>query len=114
LVIAVSGLRLSLTIGLQVQVNKNRRVCVSDSRPLTSMSFVVNWIALCQIIRTEQSSAGMPPNNPLQRSENDKVLGRGRGRAMVGQVCAARVLERTRAAAERGRYATCPTDTGFV
>jgi hypothetical protein len=43
------------------------------------------------------------PNNPLQRSENDKVHGRGRGRAWVEQVCAARVLERTRAAAERGR-----------
>jgi hypothetical protein len=46
-----------------------------------------------------------PPNNPLQRSVMDKVLGRGRGRAVAGQVCAARVLERPRAAAERGRYA---------
>jgi hypothetical protein len=42
-------------------------------------------------------------NNPLQRSGNDKVLGRGRGRAAVEQVCAARVLGRTRSAAERGR-----------
>jgi len=45
----------------------------------------------------------MPHNNPLQRSGNDKVLGRGRGRAVAGQVRAARVLERPRAAAERGR-----------
>jgi len=43
------------------------------------------------------------PNNPLQRSENDKALGRGRGRLVQAQVRAARVLERTRAAAERGR-----------
>jgi hypothetical protein len=43
------------------------------------------------------------PNNPLQRSVNDKVLGRGRGRLVQAQVCAARVLERPRAAAERGR-----------
>ena len=57
----------------------------------------------------------MPSNNPLQRSVNDKVLGRGRvravrevhgrgrGRLVRAQVCAARVLERTRSAAERGR-----------
>jgi len=44
-----------------------------------------------------------PPNNPLQRSVNDKVLGRGRGRALPDQVASARVLERTRPAAERGR-----------
>jgi hypothetical protein len=42
-------------------------------------------------------------NNPLQRSVNDKVHGRGRGRALLHQVMSARVLERTRAAAERGR-----------
>ena len=48
-------------------------------------------------------SRAMPPNNPLQRSGNDKVLGRGRGRAVVGQVTRARVLERTRPAAEWGR-----------
>jgi hypothetical protein len=46
----------------------------------------------------------MPPNNPLQRSVNDKVLGRGRGRLLLDQVMSARVLERTRPAAERGRY----------
>ena len=46
----------------------------------------------------------MPSNNPLQRSGIDKVLGRGRGRAAAGQVRAARVLERVRAAAERDRY----------
>jgi len=45
----------------------------------------------------------LSPNNPLQRSGNDKVLGRGRGVWLLEQVCAARVLERTRAAAERGR-----------
>jgi len=48
----------------------------------------------------------MTPNNPLQRSVNDKVRGRGRGRAVVGQVCGARVLSCFRAAAERGRYAS--------
>jgi len=43
------------------------------------------------------------PNNPLQRSGTDKVLGRGRGGVAVEQVTSARVLERTRAAAERDR-----------
>jgi len=47
-----------------------------------------------------------PPNNPLQRSVIDKVLGRGRGRLLLRQVTSARVLERTRSAAERGRYAS--------
>ena len=42
-------------------------------------------------------------NNPLQRSGNDKVLGRGRFGVVLEQVCTARVLERPRAAAERGR-----------
>ena len=45
----------------------------------------------------------VPPNNPLQRSVNDKVLGRERGDVVLEQVMPARVLERTRAAAERGR-----------
>src|SRR6185369_10459091 len=45
-------------------------------------------------------------NNPLQRSVNDKVLGRGRGRALLDQVTSARVIGRTRPAAERGRYAS--------
>jgi hypothetical protein len=45
----------------------------------------------------------LSPNNLLQRSVNDKVLGRGRVRAVREQVCAARVLERTRAVAEQGR-----------
>jgi hypothetical protein len=44
------------------------------------------------------------PNNPLQRSVKDEVLGRGRGCALLDQVMSARVLERTRSAAERGRY----------
>ena len=45
----------------------------------------------------------VPPNNPLQRSVNDKVLGRGRWCVLRDQVMSARVLERTRPAAERGR-----------
>jgi hypothetical protein len=45
----------------------------------------------------------LSPNNPLQRSVIDKVLGRGRDAWLLEQVRAARVLERTRAAAERGR-----------
>ena len=44
-----------------------------------------------------------PPNNPLQRSMNDKVLGRGRDAQLLKQVCGARVLNGRRAAAERGR-----------
>jgi hypothetical protein len=44
----------------------------------------------------------MAPNKPLQRSVMDKVLGRGRGRAASKQVRRARVLRRTRPAAERG------------
>jgi hypothetical protein len=44
-----------------------------------------------------------PYNNPLQRSGMDKVLGRGRGRPAPKQVMRARVLMRTRLAAERGR-----------
>jgi hypothetical protein len=44
-----------------------------------------------------------PHNNPLQRSVIDKVLGRGRGDVVLDQVLRARVLERLRAAAERGR-----------
>lgn len=36
----------------------------------------------------------------MQRSGKDKVLGRGRGRAVLGQVTGARVLERTRAVAD--------------
>ena len=38
----------------------------------------------------------LSPNNPLQRSVNDKVHGRGRGCLVQTQVCAARV--RTHAA----------------
>jgi hypothetical protein len=41
------------------------------------------------------------PNKPLQRSGMDKVLGRGRLGAAAKIVCRARVLERTRPAAER-------------
>jgi hypothetical protein len=43
----------------------------------------------------------MPSNKPLQRSGIDKVLGRGRGDAVVELVLCARVLMRTRPAAER-------------
>jgi len=51
----------------------------------------------------ERRGGKVPPNNPLQRSVNDKVLGRGLDAWLLEQVCGARVLERTRAAAERGR-----------
>jgi len=54
------------------------------------------------------------PNNPLQRSATDKVLGRGRGRSGVGQVTSARALERPRAAAERDRYTPRPLDSLFL
>ena len=47
----------------------------------------------------------MPPNKPLQRSGMDKVPGRGRGEGVLEQVLRARVLIRTRPAAERGCYA---------
>jgi hypothetical protein len=43
-----------------------------------------------------------PPNKPLQRSGTDKVSGRGRGGVVLEQVLLARVLKRTRPAAERG------------
>jgi len=43
-----------------------------------------------------------PPNNPLQRSGVDKVLGRGRGAVVLEQVLRARVLKRLWPAAERG------------
>jgi hypothetical protein len=44
----------------------------------------------------------MSPNKPLQRSGVDKVLGRGRGVAVLEQVLRARVLKRGWPAAERG------------
>ena len=54
---------------------------------------------------SERGLKGMSlsPNNPLQRSVNDKVHGRGRDTWLLDQVTSARVLERTRPAAERGR-----------
>ena len=55
------------------------------------------------------SSPRRPPNKPLQRAGYDKVLGRGRVCVSPEQVNRARVLKRTRAVAERGRYA--PRDT---
>ena len=45
----------------------------------------------------------VPPNKPLQRSGVDKVLGRGRGVAVLKQVLRARVLMCQWPAAERGR-----------
>jgi len=45
----------------------------------------------------------MPPNNHMQRSVNDKVLGRGRGRVAPEQVMRARVLIGRRAGADAGR-----------
>jgi hypothetical protein len=38
-----------------------------------------------------------PPDNHMQRSRRDKVLGRGRGHAAPGQVTSARVLKGKRA-----------------
>lgn len=46
---------------------------------------------------------GCAPDNPLQRSGTDNVLGRGLGRAASKQVWCARVLERQWPAAEPGR-----------
>jgi hypothetical protein len=43
-----------------------------------------------------------PPNKPLQRFGVDKVLGRGRGDAVLELVLRARVLRRQWPAAERG------------
>jgi hypothetical protein len=51
----------------------------------------------------ETGVGAVPPNNLLQRSVNDKVLGRGRVRNSLAKVMSARVLERTRAVAEQGR-----------
>ncbi len=48
----------------------------------------------------------MTPNKHMQRSGTDKVLGRGRGHAGVIHVGRARVLRRTRAVADVGRWAT--------
>ncbi len=45
----------------------------------------------------------MSPNNRMQRSGKDKVLGRGRGCAVLGQVTSARVLKGTRPVADAGR-----------
>jgi hypothetical protein len=45
----------------------------------------------------------MSPNKPLQRAVFDKVLGRGRGVAVLDQFLRARVLMQLRPAAERGR-----------
>jgi hypothetical protein len=59
----------------------------------------------------EDQMCCLPPNNPLQRSVNDKVLGRGRERALPEQVTSARVLERPRPAAERGRYISGSQDS---
>jgi hypothetical protein len=47
-------------------------------------------------------SGDEPSNKPLQRSGVDKVLGRGREEVVLEQVLRARVLKRTRPAAERG------------
>ncbi len=54
----------------------------------------------------------MAPNNPLQRSGIDKVLGRGRGGGLLEQVMRARVLMRGWPAAERGRKA--PRESRFA
>jgi hypothetical protein len=45
----------------------------------------------------------MPANNHMQRPDDHKVLGRGRGAALLNQVCFARVLKVQRAGADVGR-----------
>jgi hypothetical protein len=55
----------------------------------------------------------MPSNKPLQRSGVDKVLGRGRGDAVLEQVLCARVLRPQWRAAERGRYTSRVVDASF-
>jgi hypothetical protein len=44
----------------------------------------------------------LPPNKPLQRSGNDKVISRGRIGGVLEQVLCARVLKCQSPAAERG------------
>lgn len=59
--------------------------------------------------KSDETLAGAPresPNNCMQRSGDDKVLGRGRGRAVLGRVTSARVLKRPRAVADARRWAT--------
>jgi hypothetical protein len=53
------------------------------------------------------------PNKPLQRSGVDKVLGRGRGVAVLDQVVRARVLMPLWPAAERSRWAARHLSRGF-
>lgn len=55
----------------------------------------------CAALKSQGLS--LPPNNPLQRSGVDKVLGRGRERAASRQVLRARVLMGQWPAAERER-----------
>jgi hypothetical protein len=50
-----------------------------------------------------------PPNNPMQRSGTDKLLGRGRLGVVHEQVCRARVLNCLRAVADGCRSATGET-----
>jgi hypothetical protein len=58
-------------------------------------------IAGSKILAAEPS--GRAPNKPLQRSGLDKVLGRGRGEAVLEQVMCARVLKRGWPVAEWSR-----------
>lgn len=53
-------------------------------------------------------------NKPLQRTGIDKVLGRGRGVAVLKQVPRARVLMHWRPAAERSRYAPGSLNSPFL
>ena len=54
-------------------------------------------------MRTSNQRIARAPNKPLQRSGNDKVLGRGRSDVVLDHALRARVLNRRRAVAERGR-----------
>jgi hypothetical protein len=47
----------------------------------------------------------LTPNKHMQRSVNDKLLGRGRSPIVLGQVLRARVLKRGAAGADVNRWA---------
>ena len=52
-----------------------------------------------------RAASKVPPNKSLQGTGIDKVFGRGRREGVLEQVSRARVLKRTRPAAERGCWA---------
>jgi hypothetical protein len=56
--------------------------------------------------RLDKKVHNLSPNKPMQRAGTDKLLGRGRLSAVHEQVTSARVLNRQRAVADGGRWAT--------